>query len=66
MMEAQVWNELLQKWMERDWESWMREKEAAVVSDKELAIEAAEQAVEEMEKKWLNVSVSFLYFHIQS
>ena len=54
-MEAQHWDEQLQKWMERDWESWMREKEAAVVSDKELAIEAAEQAVEEMEKKWFDL-----------
>jgi len=56
----------LWQWMEKSWEAWMSEWDSVVrLVDKELVTEAAEHSMVEMEKKWLKVSVSFLYFHIQ-
>ena len=55
----------LWQWMEKSWETWMSERDLVVgLVDKELVTEAAEHAMVEMEKKWLKVSVSFLYFCI--
>jgi len=40
-MEAQHQEDQLQWWMEKDWEVQMEERDRVVVSDKELAVEAA-------------------------
>jgi len=38
VMEAQYWEELMQQWMEKGWENWMKEKNTMVVLDKKLAV----------------------------
>jgi len=63
-MEVQYWEEQMWQWMEKDWESQMVESRL-VVSDKESAIEAAEQAVVEIGKKFQKVSLGFLWLYLE-
>ena len=58
-MEAQHWEEQLELWMEKGWESQMREGDTMVVSDKESVVEVAQQAVVEIGKKCCRVSLRF-------
>ena len=50
------------QWMEKGWEEWMSEKDRMVSSDKELAIEAVEQAVVEIQRKWWKVRIELSLF----
>jgi len=63
-MEVQYWEEQMWQWMEKDLESQMVESRL-VVSDKESAIEAAEQAVVEIGKKFQKVSLGFLWLYLE-
>jgi len=55
----------MQQWLEKSWEEWMSEWDLIVMLiDRNLVREAAENAVVEIGKRWLKVSVifSFLIF----
>ena len=56
--EEDIW-----QWMEKGWEEWMLERDLVVgFVDKKAVVAAMKAVMVEIHKKWLIVSVRFLYF----